>query len=359
MIESFSIKGFKGLDGLELPKLSRIVLLGGRNNVGKTSVLEALLLPFDKVNPNLILRPLGWRGIASVPLTPDAQFGPMFRNYDLGQPVVLHGLIHGRQTTVTVQYNPDYGEAKAIAEATLDRSGNGVVRTHSGGRLRGALDISYAVAGETTQVAHLVLQTDGVVYSVDHVTTSPAGYGLYPATHPSNPTEVAVAFGQLDKQGRTAPVIAALQVVDPRLVGLSTIDDGAGAMVYGDIGIGRKLPISLMGQGMAKALALTAYLHTSGPGGLLLVDEIENGFHHSVMPNVWKAVALAARQNDCQVIATTHSQESIAAAHEAIGGDEEQDLTYIRLAREGEQVKAYTLSSEALEAAMEGWLEVR
>ena len=63
MINALTISGFKGFTELELPHLSRITLLGGRNNAGKTSVLEALFTLFDRLNPQMMLRQYAWRNV--------------------------------------------------------------------------------------------------------------------------------------------------------------------------------------------------------------------------------------------------------------------------------------------------------
>ena len=39
---SLSIKGFRGIDQLDIPRLGRVALLAGRNGVGKTTVLDAV-----------------------------------------------------------------------------------------------------------------------------------------------------------------------------------------------------------------------------------------------------------------------------------------------------------------------------
>ena len=44
MIKSLHIQNFKNLVDLQLPALSRINLISGRNNVGKSTLLEALRL---------------------------------------------------------------------------------------------------------------------------------------------------------------------------------------------------------------------------------------------------------------------------------------------------------------------------
>jgi len=72
MITKLKIDGFKGFKQLEISKLSRITLLGGRNNVGKTSILEALFMFYDRLNPQMILRQFAWRGIGTIAFEPES-----------------------------------------------------------------------------------------------------------------------------------------------------------------------------------------------------------------------------------------------------------------------------------------------
>ena len=57
----------------------------------------------------------------------------------------------------------------------------------------------------------------------------------------------------------------------------------------------------------------------------MLVDEIENGLHHSIQVEVWRLLFRLARANRMQVFATTHSMDcvrafaKVAAEHELDG----------------------------------------
>ena len=59
MIESLKIKNFKNLNGLEIPHLSQINLISGQNNVGKSTLLEAIAI---YTNPSQIIEILKERG---------------------------------------------------------------------------------------------------------------------------------------------------------------------------------------------------------------------------------------------------------------------------------------------------------
>ena len=101
----------------------------------------------------------------------------------------------------------------------------------------------------------------------------------------------------------------------------------------------------------------------SAPNGWLLVDEIENGLHYSVLEAVWEAIAVASEKTKTQVFATTHSFECIQAAHRAFkkrsGRKRQYDFAYHRLDRKGDQITAHTFDEEMLDAVENSDLEIR
>lgn len=63
MYHSFEIKNFRGLENLTIEGLERINLIAGKNNVGKTALLEALWIHHGAVIPELALRVDSFRGL--------------------------------------------------------------------------------------------------------------------------------------------------------------------------------------------------------------------------------------------------------------------------------------------------------
>ncbi len=95
---------------------------------------------------------------------------------------------------------------------------------------------------------------------------------------------------------------------------------------------------------------------SSTPHGVVLVDEIENGIHYSVLGKVWRAVDLAARRFDVQVVATTHSFECMQAAHDAL----DNGLLFHRIDGDDEGGnRCVTFEAEELATAISHGLEVR
>jgi AAA15 family ATPase/GTPase len=93
----------------------------------------------------------------------------------------------------------------------------------------------------------------------------------------------------------------------------------------------------------------------------VMVDEIDNGLHHTTLVGIWRAVGEAARTSNTQIFATTHSWECIRAAEEAFSvGDETPDFRYMRLDRaENGDIRAATYVEDFLDTAIATGLEMR
>ena len=173
-----------------------------------------------------------------------------------------------------------------------------------------------------------------------------------------SPEDNAERFGRLELTKQPYKVLDTLKIVEPRLEHITTIYIAGKPLIYGDIGLDKMLPLSFMGEGLDRLTSLLLAIADT-PNGIVLIDEIENGFHHSVMTKVWQAIGEAARRFDTQVIATTHSYECIRAAHQAFAETESDDFRLHRLDRIGDKIKAVTYDRETLETALKAELEVR
>ncbi|HEK84748.1 MAG TPA: ATPase, partial [Candidatus Aminicenantes bacterium] len=86
MYKSFKINNFRCFEKLELPELERVNLIVGKNNVGKTALLEALFIHCGAYNPELALRVNAFRGIEVIKVEftgwAEAPWDSLFYNFD-------------------------------------------------------------------------------------------------------------------------------------------------------------------------------------------------------------------------------------------------------------------------------------
>ena len=125
-------------------------------------------------------------------------------------------------------------------------------------------------------------------------------------------------------------------------------------MIWGDIGLSELVPLPLLGDGIARLARVVLGL-AQAEGGVLLVDEIENGIHHSILPKMWHVIDEASKQFATQLFATTHSFECLEAADATVG----PQLALHRLELDDLHSKCVTYARDDIKAAVRHGLEVR
>jgi predicted ATPase len=374
MIQSFHIKNYRGFKDFKIEPFGRVNLITGANNVGKTALLEALYL---NLGPVMAFR----SNLDSSPVPESSTAHYLFRGFvrqGLGNIAKWGWLFHGKDLSQSVELTSkdEKGWAQKLKMDWLIEDSKGSLPIPSGVPPED-LQIYLEVVANPRKRGNVVAVIDvgeGCSEGESHVWRIekhggdrglPAPYllDLTPlrllfSMSSRSPEEDTKWFSRLADIGRQDEVVGILRLIEPRLKDLAVSTSDGPAMIYGDIGVGRRVPMSQMGEGMVRLLSLVLEI-TNGSGGVVLIDEIESGLHHSVLTKVWRAIGEAARRSDTQVFATTHSLECIRAAHEAFLLNGTYDLRLHRLERINGYVKAVTYDQETLDTSVEMNLEVR
>ncbi len=354
MITKFSIRNFKVYDSIEIKPLERFNLISGKNNVGKTSLLEAIFLHEGAHNAGLALMVEKFRGITT------------FDNADF-----LNELFTKFKTQEDILLEADYSDGnylllrirqEAINKSTAVDIGN--VELQGTASLTPKIVFRGEASGGKVCDSQFFVGTDPK--GVPRPMSSPIKQALRPsAIFVSNGISKeeknrinAVRFSKQVIKKEKDKIIEALKIIDSRLVNLELSMRGNENFVCGDIGYAKMLPLSLMGEGMDRYLSLVLSILTA-ENGIVLIDEIENGFYHSICPNIWKNLAKLAREHNVQIVATTHSYECIKSAHESFRQDETYDFVLHRLDRVEERIEDVSYDRDTLEAALKSDMEIR
>jgi len=94
-------------------------------------------------------------------------------------------------------------------------------------------------------------------------------------------------------------------------------------------------------------------------GGLLLIDEIENGIHYGIMADMWKIVLELAQRNDVQVIATTHGWDCVWSLARVALSDPASELVALRIQQEKQRMSLVEFDNDDFSEIAEHNLEIR
>lgn len=357
MYHSFSMKNYRCFEDLTLTDLKRINLIAGKNNVGKTALMEAIYFHTGAYEQALALRtykllPDGGRAIRDDSVS---QLSPLFYRFDMSKEINLVGEDNqlGRWTVSLQQVN----EPVALRDAF--RLFNDRWPTSSLDDL--AFKILKLIYEHPNDTRPFFL---GIRNDIGHLSLTPPAPTPPFLTNFLTPrfrltqAEEAERFGRLEIMGRQDRFQQALTAVEPRLRRLTVVVVSGDPIIHADIGIGRLVPLSLMGDGIARLTNIVLAIATAA-NGVVFVDEVENGIHYSTMSQVWQVIHQVAEAFNTQVFATTHSFECIAAAHKAFAENDAYDFQLYRLEQTQEGIRAIGYDRESLEAALEIGLEVR
>ncbi len=356
--ESFEITNFRCFDSFKIDSFSRVNLITGVNNSGKTSLLEALFLHLGRTNPGLVLILNSWRGLNIISESAESQWESLFWRLKDSQDIIIKGtsstgsqnmLAISTSTTKTIVEKKTYlGQAESIS-----------------GPQRGIL-FKYADENGHEQTVKgipvFVKKDDRVSYELRIEPALPSVYTnniFVSCRHGSDTGEEVQRFSSLRKKEKDAIILNALRIIEPRLERLEILIYQGTSMIHGYLrGYDQPLPSPLLGDGVRRSLSVLLAIGAA-ESGVVLVDEIENGIHHSAMKALWSVIAEAARSFNCQVFATTHSEECIYAAHDAMKESGTYDLMLYRLDRKNGSISAISYDEKRLDAALSISLEVR
>ncbi|UQW96625.1 ATP-binding protein [Rummeliibacillus sp. G93] len=357
MISELKINNFKGLTKLNIQNFSRINLFGGKNNAGKTTILEALFLFYDRLNPNMLIRQYNWRGMNEIPLKTESLFAPIFNSFNLDKEIKIEITEKGKSPEkMLIKYINDFSKSTAIIQGNDNINNNFDDNFFSSSYL----DIIFKNGKNPKQELKIMINQNGLSLNVENGRPSEKQARFLSAKNNTHPNENAILYGELDINGDTEVVLNFLRMIEPRLKSLTSITlSNNMSLLYGDIGVGKKIPINYMGDGIGRVLTILLSI-ISNKNGLVLIDEIDNGIHYTIIPKVWDIISEVAEKYNCQIFATTHSYECLASAIDGISPDRHDEFRYIRVenTEENNQIgKIFTY--ETLEVAISNGWEVR
>ena len=367
-LPSLSIKGFRGIADLTIPRLGRVTLITGMNNTGKTSILEGVRLLIEGATPEVIREILQFReeneqGMSNIGQNPS------------GESFLVSALFHGfpqvSESSLPIIISSCENTRKLQMEVgwfweTFDDDGNS--------RL---IQEERAFVGEHDTIPALVVHAENRrrVYPIDRINRLTSNRRSSARNDPTLTESIFVSSSGAERTEMLGPlwdnisltereqyVVEALRIIDPNISAVSMVGERSArtsrTAVVRSESFPRRVPLRSFGDGMNRLFGIVLSL-VNVHGGMLLIDEFENGMHFSVQVDVWRTIFRLAQILNVQVLATTHSFDCVAGFRRAAVEQEETDGLLVRIDRLGERMRVVEYTEEDLQVAISQRIEVR
>jgi AAA15 family ATPase/GTPase len=343
MLDSLYIKNYRKFKELKINSLKRINLLSGKNNTGKSSILEAIQLYVSGGELKIIYEILNDRGEFFY----NTKKIDAFENYTEANKKMLSAMFNKRIV--------GFDKANAIVIQCEEKS---KVKT---------LDFSFK--NENQKLLFLIgaFGLNGN-FPLDQQAPIPFGYKMidtakiqFVKTRNLGNDFNSKLFDTITLTDKEKEVVKGLNIIDEDVLGLNFIDEGNNSRIP-FVKIRNEdspMPLQSMGDGINKILSIILAL-VNCEDGYLLIDEFENGLHYSVQEKIWEVIFSLSERLNIQVFVTTHSNDSIVSFEKILNKQQDKNVgQLIRLDNKNGDIVAVDFDAEELETVVENDIEIR
>lgn len=347
MYKSFAVRQFRLFKEFRIEGFQRVNLITGRNNVGKTSLLEALFLHCGAVNVNLPFTIEALRGVTQFQGSLDEALSGLFNEFDSKPTIELEGTDQLDIKRVC--------RLRIVPAPTIIQPGEAEAPPAAGAQ---AIEITFYDPLRPDPLSTRAVLEKGKL-RLEPAPIPPLYPGFFLSPRSADHKSDAEKFSEIVKTvGEEQKLLDAFRVIESAIKAVRLLSHGGVTMIHVDVGLPHFLPLPYAGEGMVRLAAILVAI-ANAQNGVVFIDEFENGVHYSILGKMWEATASFAERFNTQLFLTTHSAECVRSAHEVFA-QREYAFKLFRLQRESDRtVSAKAFSRDAIEAALKTDLELR
>ncbi len=336
-LKSFEVSGFKKFTDLKIHNLGQFNLIIGDNNVGKTSLLEALC----------VSRPLRifYQSLGSINYH-------VRRNQDLKQ-----SFLH--------QYFPfdfkNYPQTISIKLLCYGDSGKDYIVKLS--KINEFEILAFTIPLKDLDLLDPKEKGSAIEFNLNkHGFDLNIPYVPFGSLYQHELTEEYSKYIQLfvDKKENLIKALSNI-LKNIRNIEVNASYSSSPILLIAEKGKNALLPLATYGDGTVKLFRiLLSLFSTHHDYNRLMIDELDAGVHHSHLKDFTKSLLLVAKDEKKQIFATTHSKECIEnfiTALEETGMQSEGRIIHLAETKSG--LMGYTMKFEEFENAILAESEIR
>jgi predicted ATPase len=339
-LRSLEIRNFRAFHHLQIPALGQVNLIIGSNNVGKTSLLEALWLYAYRGDRSVV-----WSILSSHQESPYDRVAEARKAQDKAS---LRFLFHGRKDFAKEPTDPIQIGPMDDKQATL------VVLLHNSADL---MFLNPTFGGKPRAFNKIEPERRDPNARWPQRAADDLPCLFIPATGLTQ-ERLTRAWVEIAVSDELDDVVAALQIIEPAINRVGVEGEPVRIPRVNIPGNGKSLPLRSLGEGMNRIFGIAVAL-VNVRDGMLLVDEIESGLHFSAQYHLWRLIFEVAHRLNVQVFATTHSWDCIEAFQTAALKNERSEGLLIRLGWGRDTMTATLFDEREMTVVTREQIEVR
>ena len=356
MLNSLEIRNYRNLKHLRIEKLGRVNLVIGKNNTGKSSLLEAVFFFAKKGALESFYQILSQRNedlnseyrMDQVDANVKS-LSSLFSNYSAQSNEVVEISVNNH-----VEEYLNFRLEKIKAYDDLQRKN---IETNE---FMLVIDFS----NHRSYTALLRDPISSLKYFPPRESPDSDSVELVRSFHGlgfSSNIQYPLLYESIALTEKEVTVVEALKIIDSQIDAIAFRTDLKSNQrfpVVRNRTTQRITTLRSMGDGVNRILTIIVAM-VNCENGFLLIDEFENGLHYSVQEKLWEVIFELAEQLNIQVFATTHSNDTIQAFTK-IANEKQSDGYLIKLRNINGEIDAVVFNEEELQTAAEAeYLDLR
>ena len=338
MYKELSVSNFRTLKNVDVRNFGDINIITGGNGTGKSTLLEAIFLNAGANNTPLALSLNRLRGDDEINRKNDAVFHSLFHDLDASEKIQINSrymMPNSRLVSRDLEIKAELEQKRSDGETGVDVFVNG---------------LSFYFSSKTpkakkakTSKGNIYFDKSDPISPIKNSKVDPSVLLSCRLVSPMAPAihDISERISTVIKTKEMDQVVELLRIIDPRISDITSINEHGRNQVYVDIGLDNLLPATYMGGGFIRLLNLAISMSRDS---IILIDEIENGLHHSTHEPLLDFLFQTAVRLKQQVFITTHSSEFLDEFIKKMKAFENLSVSAFRCFRDNKAVsiKAYT-----------------
>lgn len=369
MLKDITVKNYRLFKELKIDYFARVNLIVGKNNSGKTSLLEAIYLLAKQGEIDSLAEILDSRG-EKFDLTQETNILGTKISQPSTRYQTRHLFSHKNEANTPIYLESQREEFLSMKMQFVPLKKLDKDQTSFNYLSLWGLDLSYSTGGNIL----LPASKDGSIESQEffkarersprgdifsnksdrpcHLLTTKSYYYWQ---------KLAKIWDTISLTAKEDKVVEALRLINPEVerIDFKSLLTSYGGIILKTRGENYPVPLAIMGEGMQRMLSLAMAVLTA-ENGYLFVDEIDTGIYHLTQTDLWDFILQIALDLNVQIFSTTHSLDCIYAFEKALEKLEDNTVgKVLRLQWRGEHFRTVDYPGDRLGIAVRQNIEVR